>query len=230
MAGEHILVVDDEMPIRIALKTAFGREGMLTEEAACGKEALKLLQKNRYDLIVLDVMMQDMDGYAVLQKLRSEGNMTPVLMLSGRQEEVDQILGLGLGADDYLTKPFHISVLTHKVKALIRRSRVYDQSARSNMVIVGPFRFDSMKLECYKEEKLIPFTARELALFRFLLEHPGQVFTKEQLYMQVWNENVVDDNTIMVYMKRVREKIEEDVKNPVYIKTVRGIGYMFDGK
>lgn len=229
MAGERILIVDDELPIRLALKTAFSREGMLPQEASGGSEALRLIHTQTFDLIILDIMLQDMDGYTILQKLRADGNMTPVLMLSGRQEEVDQVLGLGLGADDYLTKPFHLSVLTQKVKALIRRSSIYNQQ-RQNSIHVGPFRFDLMKLECHKHERLLNFTARELALFRFFMEHPGQVFTKEQLYQQVWNENVVDNNTIMVYIKRIREKIEDDSKNPSYLKTVRGIGYRFDGK
>ncbi len=229
MANEKILVVDDELPIRMALKTAFVREGMQVTDANCGKDALQLLHLQSFDLIVLDIMMQDIDGYTILQSLRSDGILTPVLMLSGKQEEMDQVLGLGLGADDYLTKPFHLSVLIQKVKALIRRSSIYNQS-QQNVISVGPFRFDTMRLECYKNDQLLSFTARELALFRFLLEHPGQVFTKEQLYQQVWNENLVDDNTIMVYMKRLREKIEDDPKNPKYITTIRGIGYLFYGQ
>lgn len=229
MAGEHILIVDDELPIRLALKTAFLREGMVPQEAGGGAEALEQIRSQDFDLIVLDIMMQDMDGYTILQKMRADGNMTPVLLLSGRQDEVDQVLGLGLGADDYLTKPFRLSLLIQKVKALIRRSRVYNQQ-RQNLVTVGPFRFDLMKLECQKGGQTLNFTARELALFRFFMEHPGQVFTKEQLYRQVWGEHVVDDNTIMVYIKRIREKIEEDSRNPVYLRTVRGIGYIFYGK
>lgn len=230
MANEHILIVDDELAIRMALKTAFTREGMVTQEASCGTDALKLLSSFEFDLIVLDIMMQDIDGYAILQKLRADGIMTPVLMLSGRQEEMDQVLGLGLGADDYLTKPFHLTVLIQKAKALIRRNRVYSNQQKPNGLVVGPFRFDTMKLECYKHDQLLKLTARELVLFRFFLEHPGQTFTKEQLYHQVWNEYVVDDNTIMVYIKRLREKIEDDSKKPVYLKTIRGIGYLFDGK
>lgn len=228
MANEKILVVDDELPIRLALKTAFGREGMQVREASCGKEALEALKGDHFDLIVLDVMMEDMDGYTILQKLRAAEDMTPVLMLSGKQEEMDQILGLGMGADDYLTKPFHLSVLIQKVKALIRRNSIYSQS-RKNLIVEGAFRFDLMKLEAFKEEEKLQFTARELSLFRFFMEHPGKVFTKEQLYHQVWDENLVDDNTIMVYIKRIREKIEDNVKNPVYLKTVRGIGYIFEG-
>lgn len=229
MANEKILIVDDELAIRVALKTAFGREGMAVSEAACGAEALALLKAREFDLIVLDIMMEDIDGYTILQRLRADGIMTPVLMLSGKQEEMDQVLGLGLGADDYLTKPFHLSVLIQKAKALIRRNRVYSHQKQSG-ILVGPFRFDPMKLECYKDGKRLNLTARELVLFRFFLEHPGQVFTKEQLYHQVWNENLVDDNTIMVYIKRIREKIEDDSKKPAYLKMVRGIGYIFNGK
>lgn len=229
MANEKVLIVDDEMPIRMALKTAFIREGMVVAEASCGKEALELVKKKSFDLIVLDIMMQDIDGYTILQKIRGDRNVTPVLMLSGRGEELDQVLGLGMGADDYLTKPFHVAVLVQKVKALIRRNSVYS-SGRTDHVTVGDFRFDLMKLECYKQGRPINFTARELALFRFFMEHPGQVFTKAQLYQQVWDEHVVDDNTIMVYIKRIREKIEEDGRRPVYLKTVRGVGYRFDGE
>lgn len=229
MANEKILVVDDEMAIRLALKTAFAREGMAVAEASCGKDALKMLEKESFDLIVLDIMMQDIDGYTILQQIRGSQNMTPVLMLSGRQEELDQVLGLGMGADDYLTKPFHVAILVQKVKALIRRNRVYS-SGKANRITAGIFQFDLMKLECYKNGQVIPFTARELALFRFFMEHPGQVFTKAQLYRQVWDEHVVDDNTIMVYIKRIREKIEDDSSHPVYLKTVRGVGYRFNGE
>lgn len=229
MAGERILIVDDEMSIRLALKTAFLREGMATQEAASGEEALRLAHTQSFDLIVLDIMLEDIDGYAIIQKLRAEKILTPVLVLSGRQEEVDQVLGLGLGADDYLTKPFHVSVLTQKVKALIRRNNVYSQPKEANVITSGPFRFDSVRLECYKDGELIHFTARELTMFRFFMEHPGQVFTKEQLYRQIWGESIVDDNTIMVYIRRIREKIEADAKKPVFICTVRGIGYRFNG-
>jgi len=228
MAKERILIVDDERSIRMALKAAFVREGMKVWEAQGGTEALELLQREKFDLVILDVMMEDMDGYTLLQRLRTAGDLTLVLMLSGRQEETDQVLGLGMGADDYLTKPFHVPVLIQKVKALIRRNSIYNQRGQ-NMIVVGPFRFDLMKLECYKNDVPLNFTARELTLFRFLMEHPGQVFTKEQLYCQVWGESIVDENTIMVYMKRIREKIEDDSKKPVYIKTVRGIGYIFNG-
>lgn len=230
MAGERILIADDDKSVRMALRIAFQREGMKVTEVSGGIEAMEKLSQQPFDLFVLDVMMEDMDGFTVLQKIRADGNMTPVLILSGRQEEVDQVLGLGLGADDYLTKPFHVSVLTQKVKALIRRNSVYSQGKQSDQISYGPFRLDLKKLECYKNDQLIPFTPRELILFRFFLEHPGQVFTKLQIYEQVWSELIVDDNTVMVYMQRIRSKIEDDPKNPAYIRTIRGIGYIFAGK
>lgn len=230
MTGKKILVVDDDRAIRMALKSAFVREGMTVVDADGGYEALDILGESKVDLIVLDVMMQDMDGFTLLQKLRAKGDMTPVLMLSGKDQEIDQVLGLGLGADDYLTKPFHLSILIQKVKALIRRNEVYSQTSKAAEMTVGPFTFDLLKLECYKNGEILNLTAREKALFRFLMENPGRVFTKEQLYRCVWNENVVDDNTIMVYIKRLREKLEENPRSPQYIKTVRGIGYLFEAE
>ena len=228
MNTEKILLVDDERAIRLAVRTALTREGMQVTEAADGSEALELLKKQQFHLVILDVMMEHVGGYDVLQAMRAAGDHTPVMMLSGKSDEMDQVLGLGFGADSYLTKPFHLSVLIQKVKALIRRNSIYSQNHK-NQIMEGVFRFDLMKLEAFKGEEKLQFTARELSLFRFFMEHPGRVFTKEQLYHQVWDENLVDDNTIMVYIKRIREKIEDNVKSPVYLKTVRGIGYIFEG-
>ena len=145
----------------------------------------------------------------------------------GKSDEMDQVLGLGFGADSYLTKPFHTSVLIQTAKALIRRNQIYSQASEAR-IHKGPFAVDTLKMECLKNGVSLNFTAREQALFRFLLEHPGQVFTKAQLYSQVWNEAVVDDNTITVYIKRIRSKIEENPKEPKYLKTIRGIGYMLE--
>ena len=227
MSMEEILIVDDEAPIRMALKAAFRKEGISTAEAADGIKALEMIRKEKYQLIILDVMMPRKGGYEVLQEMRASGNNTPVLMLSGKDDEMNQVLGLGFGADSYLTKPFHTSVLIQTAKALIRRSQIYSRDTATELR-VGPFRMDLLKMECYKDSELLLFTGRELALFRFLLENPGQVFSKEQLYRQIWNDAVVDDNTITVYIKRIRAKIETDPKNPEYLKTVRGIGYRMD--
>ena len=181
----------------------------------------------KFHILILDVMMENVSGYQVLQTMRAWGDHTPVMMLSGKSDEMDQVLGLGFGADSYLTKPFHTSVLIQTAKALIRRNQIYSQASEAR-IHKGPFAVDTLKMECLKNGVSLNFTAREQALFRFLLEHPGQVFTKAQLYSQVWNEAVVDDNTITVYIKRIRSKIEENPKEPKYLKTIRGIGYMLE--
>ena len=205
---EKILLVDDERAIRLAVRTALTREGMQVTEAADGSEALELLKKQQFHLVILDVMMEHVGGYDVLQAMRAAGDHTPVMMLSGKSDEMDQVLGLGFGADSY---------------------QIYSQGAPGDAGIrKGPFTVDTLKMECLKNGEPLNFTAREMTLFRFLMEHPGQVFTKEQLYTQVWNEAVVDDNTITVYVKRIRNKIEDDPKQPRYLKTVRGIGYMLN--
>lgn len=227
MSMEEILIVDDEAPIRLALKTAFRKENMLTAEASDGEEALRMLRREKYCLVILDVMMPKVGGYEVLQAMRSSGDNTPVMMLSGKDDELNQVLGLGFGADIYLTKPFHIAILIQNAKALIRRTQIYSKRNIPDLR-VGPFRIDLKRMECFKDGELILFTGRELNLFRFFLDNPGQVFSKEQLYRQVWNDVAVDDNTIAVYIKRIRSKIEDDPKKPVYLKTVRGIGYRMD--
>ena len=208
MNTEKILLVDDERAIRLAVRTALTREGMQVTEAADGSEALELLKKQQFHLVILDVMMEHVGGYDVLQAMRAAGDHTPV---------------------SYLTKPFHTAILIQTAKALIRRSQIYSQGASGDAGIrKGPFTVDTLKMECLKNGEPLNFTAREMTLFRFLMEHPGQVFTKEQLYTQVWNEAVVDDNTITVYVKRIRNKIEDDPKQPRYLKTVRGLGYMLN--
>ena len=222
-----ILIVDDEPRIRELIREHLQYAGYVCEEAGDGSAALSLLSGGGYDLVILDVMMENVSGYQVLQTMRAWGDHTPVMMLSGKSDEMDQVLGLGFGADSYLTKPFHTSVLIQTAKALIRRNQIYSQASEAR-IHKGPFAVDTLKMECLKNGVSLNFTAREQALFRFLLEHPGQVFTKAQLYSQVWNEAVVDDNTITVYIKRIRSKIEENPKEPKYLKTIRGIGYMLE--
>lgn len=229
MANENILVVDDEISIRMAIRTALKREGMRVTEASDGSIAIKLLKEQKFSLIILDVMMENVGGYEVLQQMRGANDMTPVLMLSGKSDENDQMTGLLYGADSYITKPFHTALLIQNVKALIRRSQIYAQ-ANADQTKTGPFTVDTLKMECLKDGEPLDFTGRETALFRFFMEHPGEVFTKEQLYRQIWDDSgaVVDENTVTVYVKRIRSKIEADPKNPIYLKTVRGVGYRFD--
>lgn len=225
---ERILVVDDEPMIRKSVKTVFEREGMEVVTAAGGQEALDELGRQTFDLIILDVMMSPMDGFYVVNIIRRKNILTPVLFLSGNQEEESKILAISLGGDDYLTKPFSLAMLTTKAHALIRRSQVYNQ-APSRELTFKNLRFDLQTYEVYKGGEKVALTSKETSLLRFFMENPNQVFTKDQLYERVWNQDVVDDNTIMVYIKRIRDKIEDDPKNPEYIKTVWGLGYRFGG-
>lgn len=225
---ERILVVDDEQMIRRSVKMVFEREGMEVVTAAGGQEALDELNRQEFDLIILDVMMSPMDGFYVVNIIRRKNILTPVLFLSGNQEEESKILAISLGGDDYLTKPFSLAMLTTKAHALIRRSRVYNQAPSQELTFKN-LRFDLQTYEVYKDGEKVPLTSKETALLRFFIENPNQVFTKDQLYERVWNQDVVDDNTIMVYIKRIRDKIEDDPKNPEYIKTVWGLGYRFGG-
>lgn len=225
---ERILVVDDEPMIRKSVKTVFEREGMEVVTAAGGQEALDELERQTFDLIILDVMMSPMDGFYVVNIIRRKNILTPVLFLSGNQEEESKILAISLGGDDYLTKPFSLAMLTTKAHALIRRSQVYNQAPSQELTFKN-LRFDLQTYEVYKGGEKVALTSKETSLLRFFMENPNQVFTKDQLYERVWNQDVVDDNTIMVYIKRIRDKIEDDPKNPEYIKTVWGLGYRFGG-
>ncbi len=229
MMKERILVVDDELMIRRSVAMVFEREGMEVVMAAGGQEALDVLERQEFALIILDVMMAPMDGFYVINIIRKKNILTPVLFLSGNQEEESKILAISLGGDDYLTKPFSLAMLTTKAHALIRRSRVYNQAPPSQELVFKKMRFDLQTYEVYKGEERLQLTSKETALLRFFMENPNQVFTKDQLYDRVWNQDVVDDNTIMVYIKRLRDKIEDDPKNPEYIRTVWGLGYRFGG-
>lgn len=226
--NERILVVDDERMIRRSVAAVFEREGMEVVMAGGGQEALDILAAQSFDLIILDVMMSPMDGFYVINIIRKKNILTPVLFLSGNQEEESKILAISLGGDDYLTKPFSLAMLTTKAHALIRRSQVYNQAA-SQELSCRDLRFNLQTYEVYKGQERLQLTSKETALLRFFMENPSQVFTKDQLYDRVWNQDVVDDNTIMVYIKRLRDKIEDNPKKPEYIRTVWGLGYRFGG-
>ena len=223
----HILVIEDEEQLCRSIAEGLRMDGYETDTCLDGDEGLELCTTENYDLILLDLNLPGIDGLDILRQFRETNSSTPVLILSARGQIEDKVEGLDLGANDYLTKPFHTSVLIQTAKALIRRNQIYSQASEAR-IHKGPFAVDTLKMECLKNGVSLNFTAREQALFRFLLEHPGQVFTKAQLYSQVWNEAVVDDNTITVYIKRIRSKIEENPKEPKYLKTIRGIGYMLE--
>ncbi len=221
----ELLIAEDENDIRELLRLHLCGEGYRVTEAADGAQAWELLRKNRYDLAVLDVMMPRLDGFNLLTKLRGISDM-PVMFLTARGDDMDKVLGLGIGADDYLVKPFSMAEFLARVAALLRRSRKL--TAESDVLQVGEIKLDTLACCAYKKGAAIELNAKEFLLLKHLMENPERVFTKKQLYAAVWNEDVYyDDNTVMVHISHLRNKIEEDPKEPQYIKTIRGIGYKF---
>lgn len=226
MARSKILVVDDDPSIRRIICRILNSEGMATDEASGGMEAISMAEATSYSLIILDLVMDDMDGFQVINHLRAHGILTPLFVLSGRQAEVDKVLALGIGADDYITKPFSTIVLCAKVKACLRRENL-SAPANSNELCAGPFRYIIDELRLYKNGKDLCLSGKECLLMKYFLSNRNKILTKEQIYRQVWNDTIVDDNTIMVHIRRLRMKIEDDPNHPVYLKNVRGIGYQF---
>ena len=196
------------------------------DSAKKGMDALELLGSRHYDLMLLDVNMQGMDGFEVVQAVRSQNIQIPIIIVSGRKEDYDTLYGLDIGADDYLTKPFNPVTLGAKVKALIRRSRGGTAGSGAE-IAVGPFRYDTRSLRFYKDGVEIPLSSKENAIMKLFLDNVNRIFTKDMIYDLIWGSSIVDENAIMVYVNRLRQKIEEDPAKPRYIQTVRGLGYRF---
>ena len=225
--ADKILIVDDDPAIRKLLEKVMHSNEMETSAAGSGAEALQLLSQETYDLILMDVMLGDMEGFEVIKRLRAQGIKTPVMIVSGRNEDYDSLYGLSVGADDYITKPFRPVVLGAKVKALIRRNRDLILQ-KPDVLECGPFTYNYSTMRVYKGQEELVLSTREAALMLLFLQHPGQVYTKEMIYEQVWGTRVaIDDNAIMVYINRLRGKIEDNRQKPGYIVTVRGLGYRF---
>lgn len=227
---KKILVVDDERPIVDILKINLQKENYMVFEAYDGEEAISKAQAINPDLILLDVMLPKLDGFSVCKKIREKSSV-PILMLTAREEEVDKVLGLELGADDYITKPFSIRELMARIKANMRRSSnafADEEEKTVDKLEVGCFTLDFNRYELYKNGKLIDLTIREFDLIKFLASQPNKIFSRQSLLERVWDyEYYGDVRTVDVTVRRVREKIEDDPSEPKYIMTKRGVGYYF---
>ncbi|MEW8955263.1 response regulator transcription factor [Clostridium sp.] len=223
-----ILVVEDDESIRkLVCKILIG-EGMIVYQAENGKQAIDMINKYRFDLVILDILMDHISGYDVAKYIRQYDLVLPIIFLSGKKEDKDIIEGLSIGADSYITKPFSVSVLCAQVKSQIkRRKEILNDDIRTNIIVNGPFKFDLNSYKFYKNDIEIRLYSKEAKLMKFFMEHPNQVFSKEELYQNVWQGSIPDDNTVMVYIRYIRNKIEEVPNKPQYIKTVWGIGYEF---
>ena len=224
--ADTVLIVDDDEAVQTMLYKVIRSSGLHAETASSGEQALEMVKVRQYDLILLDVNMHGIDGFQVIQKLRDRGIHTPIIIVSGRQEYYDTLYGLDIGADDYVTKPFNPIVLGAKVKALIRRSRG-SMKGTDTVITAGPFRYNTSTLRFYKDGKEIVLSSKENAIMKLFLDNVNRIFSKDMIYDLIWGEAIIDENAIMVYINRLRQKIEEDPAKPRYIQTVRGLGYRF---
>ncbi|MGN1004813.1 MAG: response regulator [Oscillospiraceae bacterium] len=232
--SKRVLIVEDEKNIVDILSFNLGREGYDTLEALDGKTGLQLALEQDPDLILLDLMLPEMNGFDVCRALRQQGRTTPIIMLTAREEETDKVLGLELGADDYITKPFSMRELLARVKANIRRSDMDALTAPptkgGSKLDLGRVVVDTDLLVVYKDGKPLDLTQREYELIKFLASQPGKVFSREALMEHVWNyEGYVGDvRAVDVAVRRLREKLEDDPASPTFIVTRRGLGYLFN--
>ena len=226
-----VLIVEDEKNIVDIVRFNLQREGYDTLEAYDGEAGLALAREKKPDLILLDVMMPKMMGFDVCRALRGEGDNVPVIILTAREEEEDKVLGLEIGADDYITKPFSMRELMARVKANIRRTAMSASSAgaENSMSAGGALTINTESYRVFKGGRPIELTQREYELLTFLASHPDKVFSRVDLMEQVWNYGYVGDDvrTVDVTVRRLREKIEDDPASPRYILTRRGVGYYY---
>lgn len=225
--ADKVLVVDDDKTILTMLFKALKNNGIEADLAISGEAALELVKQNRYDLILLDINMRGIDGFEVIQRIRNDGQVTPVMVVSGRKEDKDALYGLEIGADDYITKPFNPVTLVAKAKALIRRSRSSSPQGTSNVITAGPFKYNTTTLRFYKNDVEIPLSSKENSMIKLFIDNVDHIFSKDMIYSVIWGETIIDENAIMVYVNRLRQKIEDDPSNPKYLVTVRGLGYRF---
>ena len=226
-----ILIVDDEKPIVDILVYNLEKEGYNTLEANDGLAAIEIAIDKKPDLILLDIMLPKMDGLTVCKKIRSSLNV-PILMLTAKDEEIDKILGLELGADDYITKPFSVRELMARIKANLRKSEIKekttneDESSKNKKIVVGALELDLDKFEAKVNGNVIDLTLREFEVLKFLASQAGQVITREVLLEKVWGyEYYGDIRTVDVTIRRIRGKIEKDTTAPNILITKRGVGY-----
>ena len=222
---EKVLVVDDEPTIRDVVVRYLRRDGYETLEAADGERARELIESSAPSLVVLDVMLPGMDGLALCRWIRSRSSL-PVILLTARGEEVDRIVGLELGADDYVTKPFSPRELAARVRTVLRR--VGPEAPRDERLDFGDLAIDAATREVTKAGRPVQLTAKEFDLLRFMASHPRRVFSRDQLMSRVWGyEAAYDTGTVTVHIRRLREKLEDEPSRPRLLETVWGVGYRF---
>ncbi len=235
MKSYNILVVDDEKEIADVVEIYLLNQGYKVFKANNGLEGLKIVDKEDIHLAIIDMMMPVMDGASMIMKLREKHNF-PVIILSAKSEEVDQIMGLNIGADDYVNKPFKPLELLARVNSQLRRYTKYmnisddedGEKEDEGLYIIGGLELNENKRTVSIDDKPVKITPIEFKILNLLMKNPGRVFSSEEIYEKVWNENAINTDTVMVHIRNIREKIELDSKKPKYLKVVWGVGYKID--
>lgn len=225
-----ILLVEDDISIQEMVNGYLTKEGFVVAVASDGEEGIAKFLEDQFDLVILDIMMPKIDGLEVMNMIRKKSSV-PILIMSAKDTDVDKALGLGLGADDYICKPFSMIELSARVKAGIRRSTKYStpQQKQDDMIVIGNLKIDTANFTVQKNNEVIKLTSKEFELLKLFATNRNRVFTKAQIYNLIWNEEYYgDENVINVHMRRLREKIEDDPSQPQYIKTLWGIGYKLE--
>ncbi|APJ11246.1 MULTISPECIES: response regulator transcription factor [Bacillus] len=223
-----VLMIDDEKEILELINTVLTREGIdRVITASTAREGLTKFHQEQPDLVILDIMLPDGEGYDICRQIR-ETSHVPIIFLSAKGEETDKIVGLAIGGDDYITKPFSPKEVAYRVKAQLRRLSYLQSSQADPVIKKGPFELNEQQAELTKNGAVIELTPKELLLMTYFLQHPNRIISKETLYQTVWGEDFFgSDNTVMVHIRRLREKIENSPSTPEFLVTVKGLGYKF---
>ena len=226
---KKLLIIEDARNIRMALEDDFKFEGYQVETAATGPEGLEKALDLNLDVIILDLMLPELNGLEICKELRRRNIGTPIIMLTAKSQEFDKVLGLELGADDYITKPFSPFELHARVKALLRRSEIRDQQSAAAVIRFGPFELDPLKYTLTKNNVPVQLTTIEFSLMKLLMQHSGQVIKREDILRSVWGKEVyVTPRTVDTHIANLRKKIEDDKEQSHWITGIRGAGYKFD--
>lgn len=227
-----ILIVEDDKEIRDGVEIYLRNQGYQVYKAANGLEGLKVVREHEIHLAILDIMMPVMDGITMLMKLRAEEYEFPVVMLSAKSEEVDKVVGLNMGADDYITKPFTPLELMARIHSHLRRYEKYlkisGESESGSVFQLGGLELNEDTVQLTVDGETVKLTPMEFKIVQLLIKNPGRVFSADEIYERIWNEKAVNSDTIMVHVRNIREKIEVDPKNPRYLKVVWGVGYKME--
>ena len=232
----HILVVEDDKDIREGIDIYLRNQGYVVFQAGDGVEGLEIIEKEEIHLAIVDIMMPRMDGITMMMKVREKGYDFPVIMLSAKSEEVDKIMGLNMGADDYVTKPFTTMELLARVNSHLRRHARYlealskaSEPEKDTYHVLGGIEVNEETVEVFVDGNPVRLTPIEFKILLLLIKNPGRVFSADEIYERIWNEKAINTDTIMVHIRKIREKIEIDPKNPKYLKVVWGVGYKIEG-